>query len=259
MVGKTLGFRHSSIDEATRAISRSARPTASPSTVGPDRQPTSPCPPRRSPARRPSPSTALIFVSTVDGTNDLDPARPSTLDAVGAGRDAGLHPRRRRLRGHPRRHGRHAHRPVVRPAHRRRSAIPQPPAAAVGPVASRTRRTRRPRCFRSAGAASTSGTTSPPTRAPTCTSCRRSTRRPTPRFRRDGCDHPISWCQNFEGGRSWYQGCGHTDVATPTRRSAQPARWHPVDAGVVGARQLRHLRRGRRHRRGGRRRRRRTR
>ena len=24
-----------------------------------------------------------------------------------------------------------------------------------------------------------------------------------------GADHPISWCQNFDGGRSWYTGLGH--------------------------------------------------
>ncbi|ANC31908.1 ThuA domain-containing protein [Isoptericola dokdonensis] len=26
-----------------------------------------------------------------------------------------------------------------------------------------------------------------------------------------GEDHPIAWCQNFEGGRSWYQGAGHVE------------------------------------------------
>ncbi len=28
-----------------------------------------------------------------------------------------------------------------------------------------------------------------------------------------GIDHPISWCQNFEGGRSWYTGLGHTEAS----------------------------------------------
>ena len=28
-----------------------------------------------------------------------------------------------------------------------------------------------------------------------------------------GADHPIAWCQNFEGGRSWYEGAGHTDAS----------------------------------------------
>ena len=23
-------------------------------------------------------------------------------------------------------------------------------------------------------------------------------------------DHPISWCQRYDGGRSWYTGMGHT-------------------------------------------------
>lgn len=30
---------------------------------------------------------------------------------------------------------------------------------------------------------------------------------------RMGADHPISWCQNFEGGRTWYEGAGHVDSA----------------------------------------------
>lgn len=30
---------------------------------------------------------------------------------------------------------------------------------------------------------------------------------------RMGADHPISWCQNFDGGRSWYEGAGHTDAS----------------------------------------------
>ena len=30
---------------------------------------------------------------------------------------------------------------------------------------------------------------------------------------RMGEDHPIAWCQNFEGGRSWYEGAGHVDSA----------------------------------------------
>ncbi len=28
-----------------------------------------------------------------------------------------------------------------------------------------------------------------------------------------GADHPISWCQNFDGGRSWYTGMGHAPSA----------------------------------------------
>ena len=25
-------------------------------------------------------------------------------------------------------------------------------------------------------------------------------------------DHPISWCQRYDGGRSWYTGMGHTQA-----------------------------------------------
>ncbi|MCF6377348.1 ThuA domain-containing protein [Nocardioides KLBMP 9356] len=28
---------------------------------------------------------------------------------------------------------------------------------------------------------------------------------------RMGADHPIAWCHNFEGGRSWYEGAGHVE------------------------------------------------
>ena len=26
-------------------------------------------------------------------------------------------------------------------------------------------------------------------------------------------DHPISWCQRYDGGRSWYTGMGHTQAS----------------------------------------------
>ena len=29
----------------------------------------------------------------------------------------------------------------------------------------------------------------------------------------DGVEHPISWCQEFDGGRSWYTGLGHTEAS----------------------------------------------
>ena len=28
-----------------------------------------------------------------------------------------------------------------------------------------------------------------------------------------GAEHPIAWCQDYDGGRSWYTGMGHTDAA----------------------------------------------
>ncbi|HVK25714.1 MAG TPA: ThuA domain-containing protein [Actinokineospora sp.] len=29
----------------------------------------------------------------------------------------------------------------------------------------------------------------------------------------NGVEHPISWCQNYDGGRSWYTGLGHTEAS----------------------------------------------
>ncbi|TBN55448.1 DUF1349 domain-containing protein [Glaciihabitans arcticus] len=29
----------------------------------------------------------------------------------------------------------------------------------------------------------------------------------------DGAEHPIAWCQDFDGGRSWYTGLGHTEAS----------------------------------------------
>ena len=46
----------------------------------------------------------------------------------------------------------------------------------------------------------------------TSTSSSRSTSRPTARRTATTTDddHPISWCQRYDGGRSWYTGMGHT-------------------------------------------------
>ena len=50
-----------------------------------------------------------------------------------------------------------------------------------------------------------------PTRTSTC-SPRSTRRRTTEDDGSDGVndDHPISWCQRYDGGRSWYTGMGHT-------------------------------------------------
>jgi type 1 glutamine amidotransferase len=26
-----------------------------------------------------------------------------------------------------------------------------------------------------------------------------------------GTDHPVAWCQEYDGGRAWYSAMGHTD------------------------------------------------
>ena len=86
----------------------------------------------------------------------------------------------------------------------------QPPGDPAGDRADRGHRApvhRRP--AGQLGRAPTSGTTTAPTRAPTCTCWPTSTRRPTPAAAM-GVDHPIAWCRAYDGGRSWYTGLGHT-------------------------------------------------
>ena len=38
-------------------------------------------------------------------------------------------------------------------------------------------------------------------------------------------DHPISWCQRFDGGRSWYTGLGHTQASFSRGRHPLAHRW----------------------------------
>ena len=35
-----------------------------------------------------------------------------------------------------------------------------------------------------------------------------------------GADHPIAWYHEFDGGRSWYTGMGHTQASSPSPRTA---------------------------------------
>jgi type 1 glutamine amidotransferase len=56
-----------------------------------------------------------------------------------------------------------------------------------------------------------------------------------------GSDHPIAWCQNFDGGRAWYTGGGHTSKAYSEPLFLEhllvgietAAGWEPADCGVT--------------------------
>ena len=143
---------------------------------------------------------AVVWLSTTGDVLDADPA----------GRVRALHPGRRRLRGRPRRVRHRVRLALVRRPGRR--VLRRPPGQPAGhdqgrgpgaPVHGR-------RCRRS-GRGSTSGTTSRPTRAATCTCWPASTRRSyAPGAGAMGADHPIAWCHDYDGGRSWYTGGGHT-------------------------------------------------
>ena len=39
-------------------------------------------------------------------------------------------------------------------------------------------------------------------------------------------DHPIAWCQPYDGGRSWYTGMGHTAASFSEPSSSSTARRH---------------------------------
>ena len=162
---------------------------------------------------------AVVWMST---TGDV-------LNADAADRLRELHQGRRRLCRRPRRLRHRVHWPwygQLVGAYFRAT----PPAPPPRPSTSRTR-PRRPRArCRTGGSAPTSGTTSrarptpwstaagPTTaRAPTATSTS-SPRSTSRRYdEQDGApgddDHPIAWYQEFDGGRSFYTGGGHTDAS----------------------------------------------
>ncbi len=158
-----------------------------------------------------------------------------------AGRLRALHPRRRRLRRRPRRVRHRVRLALVRPAGRRvLHAAPGEPAG--------DRQGRGPGAPVHGGPAgrggrgSTSGTTSRPTRAARCTCWPALDEQTyTPGTGAMGADHPIAWCQDYDGGRSWYTGLRpHHRVATaepalpaPTCSAAsrpRPARSRPTAA-----------------------------
>ena len=45
-----------------------------------------------------------------------------------------------------------------------------------------------------------------------------------------GTDHPIAWCQDYDGGRSWYTGGGHTNASF-----AEPEFLAHIEAGILTA------------------------
>ena len=136
--------------------------------------------------------------------------RPVTSSNAGpAGRLRALHPGRRRLRRRPRGLRHRVRLGLVRQARRRvLQAAPGTPSRRRSRP--RTWRTRRPR---------TCPTSLDPHRRvvrlpdqPARHGARPAvawTRSPTPAARM-GADHPITWCQDYDGGRSWYTGLGHT-------------------------------------------------
>ena len=196
---------------------RSAPPTTSRSTTPPTRAQFTP-----TTSRRTAPSSS----STRPG--DL-------LSADAGGRAAALHPGRRRLRRHRLRAA------EVEPGNAFFDGLIGARPAASEPddaPADAGRRGRRPRAPGDArpaarsGPATTSGTSGTRVRPAPSTPSRataRPARRPATAPTIGGTDTPISWCRDYQGGRSFYTGMGRTAASYGEARLQEaPARRDPV-------------------------------
>lgn len=222
VVGKTTGFRHSSIDEATTAIIALGEankfsvdvwdPATSTRNQGqPDR--TLPSTPFTTAADLAKYET-IVFVSTVDGTNNLDPAKPTLLDQgelaafQGYIRDgggfAGVHaatdsmhtiPWYSQLTGGGARFVSH---PEQQNAVQVVEDGTHPSTQHLGGTW-----TRFDEWY--------NFTQSPRDSVRVLTNLDETTY--SARSNAMGADHPLSWCQNFESARSWYTGGGHTEAS----------------------------------------------
>ena len=226
VVGKTLGFRHSSIDEATTAIIALGEANGftvdvwdPPSTSGPFGP--SPGQPTRTLPSTPFTSAealeqyaTVVFVSTVDGTNNLNPATPTLLNPSelaafqGYIRDgggyAGVHaatdtmhtvPWYSQLSGGGARF-------VSHPAQQTATQVVEdrthPSTQHLGDTW-----TRFDEWY--------NFTVSPRPEVRVLTNLDETSYNPGRNAM--GADHPLSWCHNFEGARSWYTGGGHTEAS----------------------------------------------
>ncbi len=234
VVGKTLGFRHGSIDDATHAIIDLGEDNGftvdvwdPPNDSGGWWGPGSPGQPDLTLDSTPFTSgedlgqyAAIIFVSPVDNTNNLDPDKPRLLDddelaalqdyIRAGGGYVGLHAATdtmhtvpwyselsgggARFRNHP------AQQTAVM-----RVEDPTHPSTEMLPLAWE----RWDEWY--------NFTTNPREDVHTLITLDESTYNPGSGTMGD--DHPLSWCQNFEGGRAWYEGAGHTDASYETDTS----------------------------------------
>ncbi|MCK8610888.1 ThuA domain-containing protein [Agromyces sp. C10] len=221
VVGETLGFRHSHIDDTTNAIIALGEEHGFAVDVWDPPQGTSPGQPSLTLPSTPFTSTAdlskyatIIFASPVDATNNLDPNRPRLLDDTelaafqgyirGGGGYVGLHAATdsmhtvpwyseltggsARFRNHPAQQT--ATMRVENPSHPSTEMLP-------------TEWVRFDEWY--------NFTTNPRDKVHVLITLDESTYNPG--SGRMGADHPIAWCHNFEGGRSWYEGAGHTDAS----------------------------------------------
>lgn len=228
VVGKTLGFRHSSIDEATTAIIALGEANGftvdvwDPLIPRPgSTRPISAGQPERSLPSTPFTTAAdlaryetVVFVSTVDGTNSLNPATPTLLDASelaafqGYIRDgggyAGVHaatdtmhtvPWYGQLSGGGAKFRNH---PQNQTAVQQVEDRTHPSTEHLGDTW-----TRFDEWY--------NFNVSPRPAVRVLTNLDETSYNPGSGAM--GADHPLAWCHNFEGARSWYTGGGHTEAS----------------------------------------------
>lgn len=215
VVGQTLGFRHSHIDDTTNAIIDLGEENGFTVDVWDSRQPalTLPSTPFSS-AENLSQYATIIFASPVDATNNLDPARPRLLNDSelaafqsyirSGGGYVGLHaatdsmhtvPWYSELTGGGARFRNH---PAQQTATMRVES-PGHPSTVMLP----TEWVRFDEWY--------NFTANPREDVHVLITLDESTYNPGSGAM--GADHPLAWCHNFEGGRSWYEGAGHTDAS----------------------------------------------
>lgn len=215
VVGKTLGFRHSSIDEATTAIIALGEANGFTVDVWDPQQPerTLTSTPFTS-AEDLSQYATVVFVSTVDGTNNLDPARPTLLDTdeldafQGYIRDgggfAGVHAATDSMHTIPW-YGELTGGGARFVSHPRQQTATQVVEDRTHPSTDHLGETwtRFDEWY--------NFNVSPREDVRVLTNLDESTYDPGRNAM--GEDHPLAWCHNFEGARSWYTAGGHTEAS----------------------------------------------
>ncbi|NHA67862.1 ThuA domain-containing protein [Phycicoccus flavus] len=224
VVGKTLGFRHSHIDETTHAVIEMGEENGftvdvwdPPNTSGGWWGPGSPGQPELTMDSTPFTSAedlsqyaTILFASPVDNTNDLDPNKPRLLNDSelaafqgyirGGGGYVGLHaatdtmhsvPWYSELSGGGARFANHPRQQTAT------MVVEDPTHPSTEHLPLQWERYDEWYNF----------TANPRDDVRVLITLDESTYSGG----RMGEDHPIAWCHNFEGGRAWYEGAGHVD------------------------------------------------
>lgn len=215
VVGKTLGFRHSHIDDTTNAVIELGQENGFTVDVWDPAQTTLTLPSTPfTTAESLSQYATILFASPVDATNNLDPARPRLLNDTelaafqgyirAGGGYVGLHAATDSMHTVP------WYGELTGGGARFRNHPAQQQATMVVESPNHPSTTMLPKQW-SRFDEWYNFTSNPREDVHVLLTLDESTYNPG--NGRMGEDHPIAWCHNFEGGRSWYEGAGHVDAA----------------------------------------------